>query len=274
MDIFIIVYYIYKYDSQEKDLSIVANATGLYDKYDSSSNNIENNGLACKMVYKSSKDIIECVYFMKKSSYYSYVSLALFYISNTNIVTYKNTIHYSYSNIKFFSSAVNSDFSRIIYCFYDSTGKTICKYYDYNYDQGLTWTLNEKCSTNNYAMNTYYFPETQEFAVSCLLLNGGIGFVFFNKDIEEVTRYEYKYTDCTQIISHSLLYSTNKEKFYVLSDVQCNGNIYYEKVFDDGTTDEIDNEEDGQKVEEEEEEEEEEEKEKKEEEEERKEEED
>ena len=78
---------------------------------------------------------------------------------------------------------------------------------------------------------------------------GGIGFVFFNKQIDAVTRYEYKYTDCSQIISHSLLYSINKEKFYVLSDVQCNGNIYYEKVFNDGTTDEVDDEEDDKKKE-------------------------
>ena len=209
--------YYYKYDSQEKAISTVATATGLYDKYGSSTYNIENNGVACKIVYKNSKDIIECVYFMKKSSSYSYVSLALLYINNQNILTYKNTIHYEYKNIMFLSSAVNNDFSQAFYCFYDIAGTTTCKYYDHLNDKGLVWTLNEKCSINNYGINTYYFPDTEEFSISCLLSKGGIGFVFFNKKIEQVTRYEYKYTDCTQIISHSLLYSINKEKFYVLS---------------------------------------------------------
>ena len=202
------------------------------------------------MVYKNLKDIIECMYFMTKSSSYSYVSLALFYINNKNIVTYQNTIHYEYSNIKFFSSAINNEFSRVLHCFFDNTGTTTCRYYDYNNDGGLIWTLYEKCSINYYGINTYYFPETDEFAITCLLSKGGIGFIFFDKQIEKVTRYVYKYTDCTQIISYSLLYSINKEKFYVLSDVQCNGNIYYEKVFFDGINDEVDDKEENKKEEE------------------------
>ena len=64
--------------------------------------------------------------------------------------------------------------------------------------------MGQKCSTNFYGINTYYFPETEEFAFSCLLLNGGIEFIFFNKEIEEATRIEFKYIDCTRIISHSL----------------------------------------------------------------------
>ena len=96
--------YYYKYDSQESVLSLVADAAELYDKYDNSYYYIENSGVSCQMVYKYSNDIIECMYFIKIPSSYSYVSLALFYINNGNILTYQNTIHYRYNNIKYFSS--------------------------------------------------------------------------------------------------------------------------------------------------------------------------
>ena len=83
------------------------------------------------------------MYFIKVPYSNSYVSIALFYFYNINILTYKNTLHFNYNNIKHFTSASNNDFSLIFHCFFDTIGLTRCL--NYNYDTNTidtVWTLN------------------------------------------------------------------------------------------------------------------------------------
>ena len=71
--------YYYKYDFQENGLSIIASEAGIYDRYEGSAFNIQNKGVSCQMLYKDSRDIIECMYFVKKTtSSDTYVSRPFF----------------------------------------------------------------------------------------------------------------------------------------------------------------------------------------------------
>ena len=68
----LLYFYYYKYDSQENDLSTVSSKSEIYD---SSNYYIEDKGISCQMLYKNSRDIIECMYFMKKIFLFFFYSI-------------------------------------------------------------------------------------------------------------------------------------------------------------------------------------------------------
>ena len=174
----------YKYDSIERSNIIDKKKYEYQDKYyfDDGSYyqyEIANKGLSCLVMTYNSRDIITCTYYIERSSSYKYLSLAFFYLDDINN-GYINE-HYSWDNIKCIKSALGPYKSIALYCLYKASGDSNCIFFDYDVKQTVYYsTLPKKCINNYYSLKVNYYPETEEFAFSCLTTDGGIMFSFYN----------------------------------------------------------------------------------------------
>ena len=195
---------------------------------------IQNKGISCQFMYYKSEDIITCTYYIAISSTEKYLSFAFLYIYLNMIVPYYKNKHYGFDNIKCIKSAIGGDRSKALFCSYKTNGESYCYIYDFNMDKIYYYSHPVNCRNSYYGMKVDYFPETEEFAFSCLTDEGGIHFRFYNKYLNNGYNRVYKFTKCENIYGYSLLYSKSSEAYYILSDVKCQGNNFpYEKLFED-----------------------------------------
>ena len=196
---------------------------------------VSNKGLSCLFMTYKDYDIITCLYYCEKSSYSKYLSLAFLIINGDSFTNRYVNEHYEWDNIKCIKSALGDESSIALYCLYKNNGDTQCLFFDYDVKKAINnCTIPKNCIENYYALQVNYFPETEEFVFSCLLKDGGIQFNFYDKTLNNSYNRIYKLTDCEQIFGYSLLYSTTKKKYYILSDAICNGIKYpYEILIED-----------------------------------------
>ena len=232
----------YYYDSQLQNNQQDAYADGLKDIYYSSNNpdysRIKNKGLSCQTMTYYSESLFVCMFYVSFYSYDNSVAIALFK-ANNGLINYKYdnkyyVIYYSFDDIYCIKSSISDDRSKAFFGLYDRTGVAyIIIYYIYP-DNINAYILEEECRINYYSLKTYYFPEKEEFAVSCLTKKGNIQIVFINKLFEDTSIYEiFKFNDCSNIYGYSLIYSINYNKYYIISDAKCQGIYTFEQLIDD-----------------------------------------
>jgi len=115
---------------------------------------------------KQSSKIINC--FIPISLVNNFQKLLVFGI-NPDTYELSNNGILQESNITFISSSVGNDKSKALICFLNLKEKGLCYSYDIN---NLTFgerkILELNCSSENYALNTFYSSDKKEFVFSCL----------------------------------------------------------------------------------------------------------
>ena len=112
-----------------------------------------------------------------------------------------------------------------MFCIYQTNGESYCLEINYNEAKIYYHPYQLKCRNRFYAMKVNYFPETDEFAFSCITQEGGVQIQFFDKDFNGYQKV-YKFTECGDIYGYSILYSNSDNKYYILSDVNCQGEYF------------------------------------------------
>ena len=213
----------------------------------------KNKGLSCEYMYYSTKNIITCFFIILDGT--KQALIASFYIIKNNLIVAYNVNGVSYarsndaSNVKFIKSAINSNKKFGLICFYDeSDHKTYCTnfdisypklYYDEFYD---TFVFNKACRNKIYGLKLNYITETNVIVFSCIDYDGSIQADFYNNNLEPIYPSTKKqFITCDIIYGHSILYLSNSNKYYVLSDVLCSQTKYLLQELEDETLKDISN---------------------------------
>ena len=224
-------YYIFDKNNQTNILN--ASLYGLPDiQYNKTDNTntyyyIQNKGLTCQFLIYHIYELLICLF----TSSQNYFSIALLEISNSNIDQAGNFEHYSFSNSECIKSAKGSNPSTILSCLYMTSGIPICFCYDINSYLNSYWSFHANCRDNFYALKVDYFPEKEEYIFSCLMEEGGIQAVRFDKYFNVTSQLNYSYRKCEYIYGYSILYSNILNEYYILSDLKCNNTEYPFNLF-------------------------------------------
>ena len=100
-----------------------------------------------------------------------------------------------------------------------------------------------------YGLKVNYYEEIEQFLLSWIDNKGKIIIVLFDKNFNDMDDI-YKYTECEKIYGYSIIYSNNALKYYIISDVNCNGKNYpINLLYGDMNYDEDEKDEKDEKVE-------------------------
>ena len=266
-----IKYYFFTPSSKINTLHSYANSKKDY--YYNNKYFIKNQGISCQMLFYKQKDLIVCADYVYTTSGGSFLTLSYFNYDRTtqNIdYEYKND-YYEWNEIMCIKSTYGEDRTKALFCLYLTTGKLNCLLYDVNAPTNTLpyKNLNDFSIQKFYALKVYYFPETNQYGLSYINLNGNIQVIIYNSTFQEYYKTIYKFSGCQSIYSHSLVYIKNLTNYYIITDAEsaCNGNYSsFVKLIDDSVEEEEEEEEKEEEEEDKEEEEEEKEEEDKEEE--------
>jgi len=184
---------------------------------------ISSGGISCNTMTKQSSKIINC--FIPISLVYNFQKLLVLGI-NPDTYELSNNGILQESNITFISSSVGNDKSKALICFLNLKEKGLCYSYDIN---NLTFgekkILELNCSSENYALNTFYSSENNEFVFSCLQKSP----IYLMKRIDKNFKLIYTETfsessfNCFFLLSYSIVYVRNSRAYVLIIQSSCPG---------------------------------------------------
>ena len=198
----------------------------------------KNKGLSCEYMYYSTKDILTCFFSVLENRRQALIA-SFYIIKNNLIIAYSGIgVSYAYSydvnNVKFIKSTINRNKNLGLICFYDEGDKeTYCSYFDisypkFYYDNNYDYFgFIKACRNKIYGLKLNYVTETNKIVFSCIDYDGSIQVDFFDNNLESsYTSTKKQFITCDKIYGHSILYLSNSNKYYVLSDVLCGQTKY------------------------------------------------
>ena len=220
--------YYYKYDSSNNENNIDISLENFSDRLYYTTDryipiDILNKGITCQFIInKNSEEIIMCYYCVYINPD-NYVTSIEFYFNGDSLEG-KNILHNKYSeSLECFQSSVNEEHTKSLTCYISSSGSIQCIVYDtFNYiEYDLYVYISEKCLIKYYGFNVDYFPDTGKFSFSCLN-EKGIEIGFYNEDLCSGDKEIYRFTNCEYLYGNTLIYSTTKQDYVLISDLKCN----------------------------------------------------
>ena len=162
---------------------------------------------------------------------YYYIVIDNFLSDEIGIEIYSNFIsyfQYNTNNFEFIKTALSPDLSKAIVIMNPSSG--IPYYFLYDVNAELEYELKNfnhqlHCRNEYHGIKINYNNEKEEYIFSCIDNNGKISVEFFNKNLIYYN-YTSKYNECENIYGYSILYLNKGHKYYILSDVSCQGEKY------------------------------------------------
>ena len=219
--------------------------------------NIENNALSCQFVnHIINGESLSCFFTINKDMQL-FMVISFFKVGNNEITQKPKSFIFEFNyKITCIKTSINTDHSKILTVFYSPDvifGLFLYDTYIVQYETiEQIYYQTQKCKDKFYGLNINYFKEKNEFIFSCLYYNNTGVFVdyyqlednFTDSDIEDENWPEIiKFFGCESINCHSILYFNNKKKYYILSDVKCNGKNYFvQPLYDENIIEEIENE--------------------------------
>ena len=227
------LYYKYNYFYGNNYLLSATNGSKPDDHY------LTNKALSCQyMIYNYQNDIIVCFYLVYDVYYY----LTIYYFSignNNNLVKYPNSSpdYFEFSEIKCIKSTVNPKRTKTLVGLYTSTGEIryfIFDINDNNYEINYIYFTDYYSRIQFHGLKVNYYEEIEQYILSCIDDNGEILIKIFDKNFNNFN-LSTKYTECEKIYGYSIIYSNITQKYYIISDVNCNGkkfpiNLLYEDM--------------------------------------------
>ena len=194
----------------------------------SGSYNFENNLLTCQyMIDIYNIDVMVCFFLIYSSSYS--IENDYYDIGNDKIIYHSVFSHdcLPYYNISCIKSTLMSDTSKALVGLYTSTGEAQFFQFNINLDNPTMNIINldQHCRNEYFGLKINYYKEINKYSFSCIDDDGKIFVTFLNKSLK-IYNSTIKYKDCEEIHGYSILYSTYDEKFYIMSDVSCQGKTY------------------------------------------------
>jgi len=219
-------FFFYKYDFDNNNNNLVSSTKDLKNEYE-----IRNKALSCQyMIQISQKEVIVCFFLIYDDDYY--LAIEHFLIgNNNNIIKYSNyeTDYFDYDEIKCIKSIVNPEHTRALVSLYLYTGEI--NYFTYNINiemdefEYTCYDDDDRSRLQFYGLKVNYYEEIEQFLLSWIDNKGKIIIVLFDKNFNDMDDI-YKYTECEKIYGYSIIYSNNALKYYIISDVNCNGKNY------------------------------------------------
>ena len=241
----------YKYDSSTNENYLLSTSKGknhytyentgeIYSFY-----YIRNKALSCQymkannwekvivcffLVYKNDDDYD---YYNKDNYFYDYfLTFDYFSIdSSNNLVRHTGFIcnHFNFPEISCIKSSVTPDQSKALVGFYFNNGMPSYFIFDINADYIYylsTYDIfNQHCRNEFHGLKVNYYEDKEEYILTCIDDNGKILIEMLDKDLKNYN-YTFKYTDCEEIYGYSILFSIFTQKYYIISDVNCNEKQY------------------------------------------------
>ena len=192
---------------------------------------INGGGISCEMMQKESSNIMTC--FIPITIPFNQKILGSFlFDSNTFEISKETTLEND--QVKHISSSIGNNKSKALVCYLDSSGNFKCYSYDINEQK---FSENElvsipciPCQIEYSLIKTFYFPDTNEFIISCV--NSVPTYYMRRIDhnfnvVEEEEYVEEAKFNCYNMFSYSVVY-VNKYKDYILIIYSiCDNNYQY-----------------------------------------------
>ena len=218
------LYHRFNYSNNKNYL--LSTAKGLRHDYE-----IRNKALSCQyMIHYSIKDVIVCFFFVYNNIKY-YITIDYFSIdNNNNLVKHSNFIYdlFEFPQIKCIKSAVNPEQTKTLVGLYLNTGEV--RYFIFNINANIEtlkyFFFDEEYSKDEFhGLKVNYYKETEQYIISWINDNGKILITIYDKNFYFINDTE-KFAECEKIYGYSILYSIITQKYYIISDVNCNGKNY------------------------------------------------
>ena len=196
-----------------------------------------NKGLACEYIvdiyYSNNYFSLVCFFVI---SYQNNPRLIEGYYDITDNFLINNNYNYGVdykdiSNIKFLKSESNNNLRRTLLCYVQEDNKACCFQFYLNKEKGSFYnkvSFKKPCRNKLYGMKVTYLFEKEEVVFSCSSSDGSIQVAIFDKDLI-TPEFTYKqFISCESIYGFSIIYTSD---YYIMSDVECNGNTQpYKKL--------------------------------------------
>ena len=186
---------------------------------------INSGGISCNNFARDSSKIIYC--FISISSVNDYQKLFALGI-NPNTYELSNNGNLQESEITFISSSVGSDRTKALVCFLNSREKGICYSYDINKQNFCESKILElNCTSENYALNTFYNSDKNEFAFSCLQKSPIYFMKRISQDFNVINTETFRESsfNCIYLLSHSIVYVRNSRAYVTIIQSSCNEGV-------------------------------------------------
>lgn len=244
-----IYYYMIGFINQDQSIQLLffnyndENKTNNFIKVEpifNSTRTIQNKGLSCQLMKHSSNNkMIVCFVNFKGAHNQNIFSFFLIEPETHEIIINGGKENASFNmtidhNIKGIKSAVTLDSKKVLVCFYSQSSDGFCTIYSINDNSFSEYVkYNDLCRDDYYAMSVSYIREKEEFIFSCSNNIGNIKYILFNKDLELINSFPIQISECTSINSYSILYSQNRNGYFLISDFDANcssKNIYLREI--------------------------------------------
>ena len=197
------------------------------------SNNMKKTGVSCEFTKYSSYEYILCIYETHRSvaiiGWDNDIFFSFFKINQDSISLVKN-LELEKQLFIYIKSTTKSINSKPFFCGITENNYPMCfiyDYYDINSDPYYDDGYSKKCINKPYNIRTYYFPETGEYVFSCLTTNYGIQTTIYDKNMAQISdiltpskRLQRTFDNCGEFY-YSILYSAKRNKYYIISDINC-----------------------------------------------------
>ena len=203
---------------------------------------IMNKALSCEYVeHYNLGYVLLCVFLINNPQVNNHIISFEYIKVYTTYMEFASTqyikIFNFYYNISCFKTILNSDRNKLLIVGYCTAGLGIFSIYNVNTNE-----LHNSHIINHYFRKIYYnlqikyFDDTDEYILSGLLTlndrdddnnyeNDNIVFEFYHNNFNNY-KYGWKYDRKCQIYGYSILYLKQKNSYYILSDINCNGTKY------------------------------------------------
>ena len=223
------LYYIY--DSSTNKNYLISTSKGIKNKYNSYLYYIESKALSCQyMIDNYQYNAIVCFFLVYDYSYY--LAVDYFSLSSNNLVRSLDftPYHFEFPKILCIKSSITPDKSKALVSLYLNTGQpryfifNINTFYYNDYIQNF-YFIGQHCRNQFHGLKVNRYEDTEEHILTCIDDNGKILIEMYDKNLNNYN-YTFKYTDCEEIYGYSILFSIVTQKYYIISDVNCNEKKY------------------------------------------------
>ena len=138
------------------------------------------------------------------------------------------------NGVKYVYSTTNSDKTKALVCYKDSSQFGECLYYtaETNQFSDISFEFNY-CGNNSYRINSYFFKEPNEFIFSCIDDDNNFFFnnISANFDKNEEVYKLKKFSGCENLSLFSIVYISNSNAYYLMVNSKCNSDQDFINIF-------------------------------------------